>query len=457
MEERSINAAGVEGSASERSAQIHEALHGILTPTRTLMADAAYDLYLAEVRQQGRSAAQRAWLPLKESEVRDLATQLQSVLSQSDALLELHLPAGTRVGKYMDGCVYVGAEMLGLDVDRPGLHPVEELPLSAEGTNLHRLLSRIREWSSERQFAGIVEPYVVERYQDGDVASKLQLLPWIDAGDVSLQWSLDLFHPDHLLCSLSEERIDELARRFVSDLTILWSDASEIAEQVANIRRWISERGWPPKGACLRAVTLEFSHPTLFMPQLFGLEFVGWDDAFRRGISVESFFEWDLHELDLAKLDRDAIMSRVHSLGATGYIAPIARAILMAAPRGADVILGELASAYATEVRLRSEDQCFEFDLYWDNGIIQARSRCSLDPLCFVDKNRISLCEAAFPEQILLALPGEPLNRVFDEPFLCEAKIVSVEVDDRYLYIEVEDEPWLVNTDKRTMWRSMER
>ncbi len=86
-------------------------------PTGTRAAQILYELFLSEARQQGRYAAEQAWISLDASAIVELGREFASRIFRPNGC-DYILPAGTEMTVCMFGCAIIGFEELGLDVDR---------------------------------------------------------------------------------------------------------------------------------------------------------------------------------------------------------------------------------------------------------------------------------------------------------------------------------------------------
>lgn len=443
------------GSAHDAAAvlaRLRRVLGDVIMPegNGTPVADAVYALFCSEARQRGSNAALVAWRALTEVAIRDLAGELEKLLFRAQDA-EFELPAGTPMWDYMHGCVSVGAEKRALDVDRLGLHPLEEL-LAPGGSNLDRLVAATTELASERCIHGLGRPRLVCRNDPGADSHRLQFPLHLSAAEVVLEYNLSFSSWGYIFSSFSAERIEEFANKIVAGMAKLQAEATNLADALERIGRAAEEATKKVEAASVHAITVEPGHLVFSQPLHFKVEFKAWDRSFRRGIVVQEHVDPRNPSIDTALIDRAAEVGRVHADGATGWIEPVAWAIAQAASGGAKALLKRLGSEFEVRVRLGSQARPVIFKLGWDDGVIRASS--SITGELFVAEGRLKIRNTLLPEQVLLALPGQPLSQVFDQPFSSDARIISASAEESCLSIQFDNRPLLANCEEGRAWRS---
>lgn len=431
--------------------RLDEALGDARMQSGTLAAHALHDLFLAEVRQQGWDAAEQGWRELDAATIGEIAREFQRLVGW-DAGPDYALPAGAMVISYMAGCAIVGSESLGFDVERPGLHDISDLPTRVGGPNLARLFRYIDELTRELPCRAIGTPRLVDRSCGRHLERSLQFPPFAPAGHVVLQHGMDMASWGEFFCAFSDEMVSELAADIVKDMRKLWNDHQDIAQRVRSARNAATAVASKLREVRVHAVTINFStrfsHSRLLAGEFGGqlaIEFDAWDHAYRRGLIVQQFSTVPKNEVELneAELDRASAVAAVHALGADGWVDVLARAILVAAPRGAAAVLDDLADNLETLVTLPTSTGPLLLRMHWWNGEIRAETR--EDHMINVSGRHVTLKGQALPDTLIESLRRQPLTALFDQPFRCEARIAGIGSNGENLVVTPEPDPWLVN------------
>lgn len=421
-----------------------------LMPTGTPVAHTLHDLFLAEVRQQGSDAAERAWMALDATAILEVGRAFQKIAWQPNSA-DYHLPAGTVVAGCMVGCAFVDWEEFGFDVDRPGLHGILDLPSRPGGSNLALLLRYIDELSRNLACRAIGMPTLVDRHSGRHPDHRLQFPPLVEAGGVILQRNVDFTSWGSFFCAFSDVMVRELAEEIVEDMRELWHRASSFMTQIRVARAAAEVAASRLSEVRVHAVTLELS-PQLRNGDQVAIEFDAWDHAFRRGLVVQGFSSRHgrAKSFDCGPLDRATEVEALHALGADGRIGGIARAIVDAAPQGATAVLIELAEQFETFVTLATSTRPLHLRLHWRDGevIAETRGGNGID----VSDKRVTLHRRTIPESVIDNLPGGPLRAVFDQPFTCGSSIALIENQDGNVVVTTDPDLWLVNCRTGRMW-----
>lgn len=225
------------------------------------VASAVFDLFRSEARQRGREVAYEAWRALDSAAILDLAGKFYDLAFRRHGV-EVELPGGATMWDYMPGCVWVGDEKLTIDVDRPGLYPVEHL-LSAGGSNLERLVSDIERLASKHGVHGFGKPRLVCRMDPGANPYRLQFPPFKPAAGVVLEYNLSYFDWGDVFAALPAARILKLAAKIVVGMRKLQAYADHYSLAVKRIRRVARAAAREMRATKLHAITLELAHLAL--------------------------------------------------------------------------------------------------------------------------------------------------------------------------------------------------
>ena len=436
-------------------ARLNAVLGDARMPTGSLAAHILHDLFLSEVRQRGRYAAEQAWNGLDASAIVDLSREFTERISRPTGV-DYFLPAGTwmYVGTY--GSAMIGSEVLGLDVDRPGLINSQDLPARCGGSNLVRLLDRTDELSRNLPCRAIGMPTLVDRFSGTHPETHLRFPAFAPAGGVVLKRAMDFMSWGEYFCAFTPDEIDTLARKVVDDMQRLWTDGAGYAPLVRSTRRAATRIARRVPDVRVHAVTVDISNQFSGGDQ-FAVEFEAWDHAFRRGIVVQeaTSSRYANSALDAAALNRADDIAAVHALGADGRISVLARAIAEAAPQGATAVLGDLADQFETFVTLDTKTGPVELRLFWQHGEIGAATYGGhkID----VWRDTVTLHRETLPDTLMISLPGQPVLAVFDQPFRCKARIAQIENYREGVVVTPEPDPWLVHCRTGRMWPEVKR
>ena len=428
------------------------AMGGVRMPTGMLMSDVLHGVFLSEVRQRGWNNAHRAWGALDEAEIRKIGGSVARMYSRASST-DYELPAGSYLTESMTGVVCIDAETLGIDVDRPGLHPVEDLPVRPGGSNLLLLIRSITELSEDLPCRAIGVPKLVERTDGHYPSHRLQFPPFDPAGGVVLERWLDYTSWGEFFCAFSTMMVRSVAEEVVGNMSYLWANAAVIAPRVTQARSAAERLATSLRDVRVHAVTVGASATGLEIDDAVAVEFETWDDMFRRGIVVQKITAGQQPQAVLSptQLDRADAVAAVKAQGADGRIEGLARAILHAAPRGARSVLTDLGTCFDTSFELAIGTDRVSFRLYWSNGVIRAESPYLSK--VEVGSHALKIRDKSVPASIAIALRGKPLHILFDEPFSCDTPIACVENEYEFISVKTEPELWLVNCRTGRMWR----
>lgn len=439
-------------SAADASmrARLDSVLGDARMPTGAFTARILHDLFLSEVRQCGRYAAEQAWNGLNASAIVTLGKEFAEHITHPTCS-DYFLPAGTWMAVGMYGIAMIGSEELGLDVDQPGLTHQRDLPTRPGGSNLARLLAGIEALTLQLPCRAVGMPTLVDRFCDRHPEHHLRFPPFAPAGGVVLTRAMDFTHWGEFFCAFTADEIDALAERVVDDIQRLWNNGSAYAPLVRSIRRAATRVVRQLQDVRVHAVTLDISNQFSGGDQ-FAVEFEAWDHSFRRGIVVQQIGLPRNGKIVLhtAGLDRAGEVEAVQALGADGRISVLARAIAEAAPQGAAAVLNDLATEFETFVTLDTRTSPVQLRLFWQHGEIGAATYGGhkID----VSRDAVTLHRETLPDTLILSLPGQPVLAIFDQPFRCEARIAQVENYRESVVVTPEPDPWLVNCRTGRMW-----
>lgn len=433
-------------SASVRM-RLNEVLGDQRMQTATRVAQILYELFLAEARQQGYDSAERAWMGMDVRVIEELGREFAARICQPNGCKYI-LPAGTEMIVCMFGCAMIGFEELGIDVDRPGLHDIGDLPTRPGGSNLARLLRHLDDLTRDLPCRAIGMPTLVDRFTGCYPEHHLQFPAFAPAEGAVLQRDMNFASWGDFFCAYTPGMIDKVAEAIVDDMQRLWTHGPFFAPRIRSAREAATRIAVTARGVRVHAVTLDVGNKT--RPGDFvAVEFEAWDHALRRGLVVQkiSSHRYEKSDLDAAALD----LAAVHALGADGRISVLARAIANAAPQGLTAVLADLAEHSETFVTLATRTRPLPLRLYWQHGEIGAATvgghKIEVSP------GSVTLHRETQPETIIVSLPGKPVSVVFDQPFQCAARISRVENKDGNLIVTPEPDPWLVNCRTGRMWR----
>lgn len=445
-------AAASPSDQAQVAASIEAALGRALIPPGTPATRAVHDLYLSECRQLGTDVAGEAWATLPPPRLREIAWQLKKLTRNGGP--DYVLPAGTPMMECVHGCVVVGSEELGFDVDRPGLNAADDLPTRPGGRNLDLLLEGIVRRLRDSPCADIGEPQLLERFGDCGPVYRLQFPPFAPAQGVVLERDMDFPAWGELFCALTREEIDGFAEEAAADVARLLLRNPSLDTAISNLRRAAERVVDGVQDAEVHALTVNFAKLKSPSAPFLSVEFWTWDHAFRRGIVVREHGPCGSRgaELDCADLHRRDRIEELRRLGANGWISGVARAIAAAAPGGAEPVLVKLAHGFEAVVPLTSPSGGrFVFRLYWADGQIVAQTRNGFD--IDIRGDTIRLNGKRLPEAVADSLAGHPLHIVFDEPFRCDTRIARVQNVEGALLVETEPDSWLLDCGTGRTWR----
>ena len=387
----------------------------------TLVAHMLEQLYTCEVREQGVTRAEQAWMTLDDTTIRALAKSFETALAELGGAPFL-LPAGTEVVSLLVGQAMVGSQTLGIDVDCPGLRPSDQLSNRPQGYNLQLLADMVEKMTARSPWQDIGIPSVVERYDD-HVFYHFQFAPFEPAGGVVLQHQTDFEYG--CFCSHSEEQIRDIAKSMIREMKYLWEIGLGIRVKVLRARR--------------QGQTTAAKHDTL-----------------RRGVLTEQLVIGSGGESRSkpSGLNNATKVAALRKVGADGVIDGVARAVVEAAPLGAAKVLAELGYGFSAEVSLKLQRSTWPLTcrLFWKDGEIQIKT--SDHNIMSITLDGLTIKNKAIPETIIGNLPGKPLHLLFDEPFKCASRIESITNKGRDIVVDVERNLWLVNCRTGQMWQT---
>lgn len=446
------NASSVLDPYAAVRARLQEVLGSAATPTVTglLLADVLYWLFELEAREGDADLTVSAWLSAPPNNLCKLGEQFVELVFDYQNIA-FQSPGGQGICSYVGGSILLGAEMFGLDVDRPGLHPTDQLPDFPGGSNLELLKASIGELAKAAGLPDFGSPEVVSRNDPADSGQFLQFPPFKAAAGAKLQHNLFFAAWGESFCAFSVGRVRKLAANIVADMRYLVEAAPQFAANVRALRGRAERALRTRPGTELHAITLELSAQLTPPPPVYGVELETWDRTYRRGIVVRRFSNPRQPQFALDRLASSTGVEWLKSKGATGTIEPLAAAIVNAAPEGPVQVLERLSREFETELRLDVNGLSLHFRLFWDNGCICASTR--YNEAFSVSRGQIKIEKQRLPEQVLLSLPGEPLYRVFDEPFSIDTPIVEARFVQNQLIIDIRNERLLVNCETGKIWR----
>lgn len=448
----STDRTGGEPHHDELAAAVRNQLDAVLGERRlytgTLVAHGLSDIFSAEVRQQGWDPAWDAWRALDDLAILALGDQLGELLTRHGEV-RCKLPAGTGAMGFLLGSAYVGTEVLVLDVDRPGLHALFDIPKRPGGANLAFLLETIDALSRDRPCRGVGMPTLVERFDEHPL-HLLQFPPFAHACDVVLQRSL--IDATAAFCSLSTRKVLDLAEDIVVDMRDLWNNGRAIAPRVVMARDAARHLVAHFPDVRVHAVTVELHHQRFQERLAVGVEFETLDHALRRGIAVQHVDADDEpgNVLSAAAVDRSVRAAAVHALGADGWIEGVARAVVDAAPQGPAAVLADLGDRLEVSVVLPTGTGPLRIRLRWWHGAVRAATEDSHD--LSILHSMLWLRTSGLPHTLIGGLAGRPLHAALDGPFRCASPIASAVFADGLLTLDVRPDLWLVDCAAGRMW-----
>lgn len=439
------------GNAAAMHAWLHRALGAARTETGTPVARVVHDLFLSEVRQQGWEAAERAWTALDAAALTSVGVEFER-LALRETGVSYALPAGTPVMEALLGCALVGSETLGLDVDRPGLYDMSDLPARPDGSNLARLLGYIDELSRNLPCRAIGMPTLVERFGGRHPDHFLQFPPFGPVDGVVLRRDMNFTLWGDFFCAFTDAMVRELAAEVVRDMSRLWTHGARYAPWVRSARDAANRLASRLRGVGVHAVTLDVSDQPPPGDRV-AVEFDAWDHSLRRGIVIQGVgrHEGSGATLDMAALDLADEVTALRAMGADGRIEILARAVLDAAPQSAAAaVLAELAVGFEAFLTLPVTTDSLRLRLHWRCGQIRVETR-HCHPVG-ISGGSVTLGGRTLPESLVLSLSGRPVHLVFDSPFRCGAPIAAIENGSWGLVVTPEPDPWLVDCSTGRMW-----
>lgn len=418
----------------------------------TLVAHMLEQLYTCEIREQGVTRAEQAWMTLDDTTIRALAKSFETALAELGGAPFL-LPAGIEVVSLLVGQAMVGSQTLGIDVDCPGLRPSDQLSNRPQGYNLQLLADMVEKMTARSPWQDIGIPSVVERYDD-HVFYHFQFAPFEPAGGVVLQHQTDFEYG--CFCSHSEEQIRDIAKSMIREMKYLWEIGLGIRVKVLRARRQGQTTAAKHRGVSFRAVVLNLTYKPSFNRHSLSLEYDGYDDTLRRGVLTEQLVIGSEGESRSkpSGLNNATKVAALRKVGADGVIDGVARAVVEAAPLGAAKVLAELGYGFSAEVSLKLQRSTWPLTcrLFWKDGEIQIKT--SDHNMLSITLDGLTIKNKAIPETIIDNLPGKPLHLLFDEPFKCASRIESITNKGRDILVDVERNLWLVNCRTGQMWQT---
>lgn len=431
---------------------LDDALGPERVPTGSLLAHVLHDVFLAEARQLGFTTAARAWSDLNAATIDVLADRIRGLFRETGAP-DLVLPAGSSLGSLIWPSIFVGAENLGFDVDRPGLHPIHDLPEKPGGSNLDLLFRRIGERCELRPCRAIGMPELVTRYVSERPSYRLQFPPFDHAGGVVLERRLDFAMGGAYFCAMTPTEIDDLAAEIVTDMVDLWNNNRVIAPRVMAARDAARRVVATIDGADLRAITVELATQPETRSLGVGVEFDALDEAYRPGVVCQHVppDERPFDALSSVGLLRSGLLTLLKGWGANGMMHGVARAIAQSSREGLAALLIALGREFEVFATLGRPERSVTYRLFWSDGVIHAESR-GTHPVnvCY---DRVIIQDHQLPESALCVLRDRALRDVTIEPFECDTPIAWADNRGGNIVIELMHDPWLVCTDDGVAFR----
>lgn len=436
--------------------RIHAALAGAEAPNGVPLADVLYDLYRYEMGEQGSENSQGAWSAVSDADLNSLGATLVKVLEgQGQATLgRVTLPGGTEIQPLLYGYVLVGSDYFGLDVDRPGLVPGDELSWRIGGSNLRLLIALTVGMLDQLPYRPFGAPHLVERFDGSYVRELIQFPPLEWAGGAVIEQEMDFGSCGELFCAYSRADVAILAEGLVQDLRTLWNKRNQFRRRVQSFRNQAQRTVRRLRQVSLHAVAIQLSRQGFALKEpTFTVEFAAWDHSFRRGIVRQKIGDGNTTiPLNVSELDRADEIVRLRSVGADGQIDPLAREVARAAPQGLSKVLSDLATNFETSVEIPGGQFGFRFRLFWRDGTIRARSDHSIVEKLQIYSDLVQIREWLLPETVAAGLVGRPLSAVFDHPFSCDTRIRAITYHYADVNIELEPDIQLVNCREARIW-----
>lgn len=365
------------------------------------------------------------------------------------------LPFGTVARAGRPGSVEIGGRFYVKRSFLPGLYPAELVRRDAYGPNLETLRSTMYASSSRTTSERIGFPSPSLIGDRGSVRHLLEFPPLAEAGGAVLQFDVERIDAARF-CAAPMLQLERFASSLLKGAHWLWRRRAAIGQRVGEARRAArsglaaeGRRAWSADVARICVDARSVGRPG--EPALV-VEYMGLDDALRRGRIVESVpAETDLRSMTLMRAPalnarRRRELGELERMGADGRISPTAAAVARAAPEGECAVLERLARSLETMVTVPDAGGPFFATLFWKEGVIHAEAATARELTLWRDPGDLPPRPTAVFSGSKRSDEAEPLPK--------ERSRRCSEAVSRGSVIETGDDPgtFLVNTATGTMW-----
>ncbi|MBB5697141.1 hypothetical protein [Sphingomonas yantingensis] len=258
--------------------------------------------------------AARAWLALDREAVEEVSRQLEKLSRKSGP--DFALPARVDMMAVL-GTVIVGAEYLGFDIDRPGLHVEDELPSNIYGSNLALLLSSIERISADLPYHALGRPVIVECFRGDRPNEQLQFPPFDGAAGAVLARDMDLIAGGEYFCSFTPDDVTKLAHSIVDDMRLFWNNSRRLAPEIEQVLAIGNRTVGHLRDVNVHAAIVEYNGGRSSKGYAVSIESAGWEHCFRRGLMAQRYTPTAYPP---AELDARTCCARRWTISPPGYL-----------------------------------------------------------------------------------------------------------------------------------------